>query len=290
MTGVTGGIGAAAAAGRLLGLDERRILVAIGLAAARAAGARETHGTMAKNLVTGFAAEEGLMAAFLAARGIDGPEAPLEGKRGLAALLAPGADLAPLTEELGTRFELLQNAYKPFPSGIVTHAAITGALELAPELGTKAIERVDLKVHPLCLELTGRREPANAVEGTFSVYHWVAVGLLEHAAGIRQFSDALVRDPRVAALRARIAAEADPGLAKDEAEIMVALADGRILRRHVAHALGAIERPPSEEELTQKLRSLVADCLPDRGARLVAASWALADSPDAASITAAACP
>jgi 2-methylcitrate dehydratase PrpD len=287
MTGVVGGIGAAVAAGRLIGLDEGRMIAAIGLAATRAAGHRETHGTMAKNLVTGFAAEEGLMAALLAERGIAGPEAPLEGSRGLSALVAPGADLAPLTDALGERFELMQNAYKPFPSGIVTHAAITGALELAPEIGEAAIERVALTVHPLCLELTGRREPANAVEGSFSVYHWVAVALAERAAGIAQFSDALVQSPRIAALRARIAAVAEPRYRKDEAEIEIALADGRVLRRHVAHALGAIERPPSDDDLTRKLESL-CERLPDRGKRLLAACWDLERSPDAATIVRAA--
>ncbi|MGH7090053.1 MAG: hypothetical protein ACREFQ_14240 [Stellaceae bacterium] len=193
-----------------------------------------------------------------------------------------------MTAGLGSDFELMQNAYKPFPSGIVTHAAITGAAELAPELDADAIERVDLKVHPLCLELCGRREPRNAVEGTFSVFHWVAVALAGRAAGIRQFSDALVRSPRIATLRRRIDAAPEPNYRKDEAEIAVTLANGRVLRRHVAHALGAIERPPSDAKLSAKLKSLVEDRLPDRGERLVALCWSLAELCDAAALVAAA--
>jgi 2-methylcitrate dehydratase PrpD len=246
---------------------------------------------MAKHLVAGCAAEEGLFAAFLARAGVAAPEAPLEGRRGLGALVAPGADFAAMTAGLGTTYELMRNAYKPFPSGIVTHAAITAALELAREAAPDpaAIAKVHIVVHPMCLELCGRRTPASALEGTFSVYHWVAVALVLRAAGIGQFSDATVRDPAVAALRDKIEARADPALAKDEAKIEIALADGRTLRRHVAHALGAVERPPSDDDLSAKLADLVAERLPPPAAqRLARVAWGLAHEPDAASLVAAA--
>ncbi len=293
MTGVTGGIGAAVAAGLVLGLDEERMVWAMALAASRAAGSRETHGTMAKHLVAGCAAEEGLFGAFLAQQGFAAPEAPIEGKRGLGALVAPGADFSALTEGLGTSFELMRNAYKPFPSGIVTHAAITAALELAREAAfdADAIAAARLAVHPMCLELCGRRAPASALEGTFSVYHWVAVALIHRAAGIRQFSDEIVRDRAVGALRERIEARTEPAYRKDEAELEITLRDGRVLRRHVEHALGAVERPPSDDELTQKLADLCADRLPPEGAqRLARIAWGLADEPDAAKLVAAATP
>ncbi|HUZ75835.1 MAG TPA: MmgE/PrpD family protein [Stellaceae bacterium] len=284
LTGLTGGIGAAVAAGRVLGLDETRMLWAIGIAAARAAGARETHGTMAKNLVAAFAAEDGLMAAFLAQQGMEAPETPIEGRRGLGSLVSDGADFTAMTAGLGQDFELMRNAYKPFPSGIVIHAAITGALELArahaPDPGS--ITAVRLTVHPLCLELCGRRTPRTAVEGTFSVYHWVAVALTEREIGIRHFSDAMVNDPAIIALRDRIEARSDPGFRKDEAAITVVLGDGTVCDHHVDHALGAIERPPSDAELGAKLADLVGGILsPARAAELAAACWGLADAPDA---------
>ena len=293
MTGVSGGIGAAVAAGRVLGLDEERMTWAIGLAAARASGSRETHGTMAKNLLPGCAAEDGLTAAYLAQQGMIAPDAPIEGRRGLGAIVAPGADCAAMTEGLGASFELMRNGYKPFPSGIVTHAAITAALELAqgdaPD--PASIAAVHLVVHPLCLELCGRRAPATALEGTFSVYHWVAVALTLRAAGIRQFSDRMVREPGIAALRDRIEARADPAFAKDEAKIELVLRDGRRLRRHVDHALGTIERPPSDDDLTRKLADLVAERLPSEAAtRLARLCWGLAEEPDAAILIAACVP
>lgn len=291
LTGLTGGIGAAVAAGRVLGLDEDRMLWAIGIAAARAAGSRETHGSMAKSLVAACAGEEGLFAAVLAQQGMEAPEAPIEGKRGLGTLVSEGADYAAMTAGLGQSFELMRNAYKPFPSGIVTHAAITGALELACEHRPEpaSIERVRLTVHPLCLELCGRRAPKTALEGTFSVYHWVAVALTARVIGIRHYSDAVVNDAAIAALRDRVEARADPAYRKDEAEVELVLRDGKALKRHVDHALGAIERPPSDPELTAKLADLVGGILPPERADILArACWRLAEAPDARVVLASA--
>jgi 2-methylcitrate dehydratase PrpD len=291
LTGLVGGIGAAVAAGRVLGLDEDRMLWAIGIAAARAAGSRETHGSMSKSLVGAFAGEEGLTAALLAQQGIAAPEEPLEGKRGLGVLVSEGANYAALTDGLGRSFAMTGNAYKPFPSGIVTHAAVTGALELARahRPAPDAIVRVRLRVHPLCLELCGRRAPRSAIEGTFSVYHWVAVALSARSIGIRHYSDAVVADPAIVALRDRVDAVADPSYRKDEADIEIVLRDGAVLRRHVDHALGAIERPPSDADLTAKLLDLVGGVLsPAQANALVQACWGLAEAPDARGIFAAA--
>jgi len=292
LTGVTGGIGAAIAAGRVLGLDEDRMLWAIGIAAARAAGARETHGSMAKSLVSAFAGEEGLEAALLAQQGMEGPEAPIEGRRGLAALVAEGADCSAIAAGLGQSFEMLRNTYKPFPCGIVIHAALTGALELAREHrpDPAAIERVRLAVHPLCLEMCGRRAPRSALEGTFSVYHWVAVAITARAIGIRHYSDAVVNDPAIVALRDRVEARADPGLRRDEATVEIVLRDGTTLARHIAHALGSIERPPSDAELTAKLADLAAGTLtPERIEALTRACWSLGSAPDARLIATLSC-
>ncbi|HZT52306.1 MAG TPA: MmgE/PrpD family protein [Stellaceae bacterium] len=291
LTGLCGGVGAAVAAGRALGLDEDRMLWATGIAAARAAGARETHGSMAKSLVAAFAGEEGLTAALLAQRGMEAPEEPIEGRRGLGGLVSEGAHYAAITDGLGRRFEVLRNAYKPFPSGIVIHAPLTGALELAREHRPEpaAIAAVRLAVHPLCLELCGRRAPRSAAEGTFSVYHWVAVALAERAIGIRHYSDAVVRDPRIVALRDRVEAQADPALRKDEARVELVLRDGTTRARHVAHALGTIERPLSDAELTAKLTDLVSGVLPpERADALARTCWGLAEAPDARALVAAA--
>ncbi len=292
LTGITGGVGAAIAAGRLLGLNEQQMIWAIGLAAARASGTRETHGTMGKNLVQAWTPEEGLQAAFLACRNFTTSEAILEGPRGLGRLYAREANLPALVAGLGEHWELTRNAYKPFPSGIVMHGAVTGALEIARESGPdpQAIQGVDLEVHPLCLHLTGRREPRTALEATFSVYHWVAVALIDRRIGIRQFSDTCVGDPRVVALRDRVQARSNESFGRDEAVVRVRLVDGRALERHVPHAWGSIERPLNDAALNAKLHDLADGVIGESAARLLEnRCWNIEEAPDASVLAAAAC-
>jgi 2-methylcitrate dehydratase PrpD len=292
LTGITGGIGSAIAAGRLLGLSEQQMVWAIGLAAARASGTRETHGTMGKNLVPAWTAEEGLKSAFLARQDFTTSDSILEGSRGLGHLYARETNFPALVAGLGEHWELTQNAYKPFPSGIVMHGAITGALEIAQEWRPDpvAIRRVELEVHPWCLDLTGRREPRTAIEATFSVYHWVAVALIERRISIRQFSDACVANPPVVALRDRIEARSDGAFARDEAMVRVNLSDGRILERHVTHALGSNERPLDDAALSAKLHDLADGAIGESAAMLLQERcWNIEHAPDASAIVAAAC-
>lgn len=285
LTGITGGVGTAVATGRILGLNEQQMIWAIGIAAARASGTRETHGTMAKNLVPAWAAEEGMKAAFLARRDFTASDASLEGPRGLGHLYADKSNFAVLTEGLGERWALQRNAYKPFPSGIVTHGAITGALELAQRhpMAHEDIERVELVVHPLCIELCGRRTPRTAVEGTFSVFHWVAVALLNGVISIRQFSDACVTDPVVIGLRDRVSATTNPQFSKDEAHVRLTLKDGHVFEQHVDHALGSAERPMGDVQLDAKFHDLADGVLGVPAAtQLLIACRTLERLPDAA--------
>jgi 2-methylcitrate dehydratase PrpD len=292
LSGLTGGVGAAIATGRLLGLDEQQMIWAIGLAAARASGPRETHGSMAKNMVMAWAGEEGMRAAFLAARGFSTSDAPIEGPRGLGRLYARDPNYPALVERLGEHWELTRNAYKPFPSGIVTHGATSAALEVAQASrpDPSAIGRIDLIVHPLCLKLTGRREPRTAVEATFSVYHWVALALIDRRIGIGQFTDACVARPEVVSLRDRAHAVADESYRRDEANIKITLGDGRVLEHHVEHALGSFERPMDDATLTAKLHDLVDSVIgAPSGTLLAERCWGIEDEADAACLVAAAC-
>ncbi len=203
ITGTAGVFGAAAAAGRLLGLDERQMCWALGTAATQAAGLREMFGTMCKSLHPGRAAQNGLMSALLAAKNFTSSEQAIEAPRGFGYVASTRFDPKVITEDLGKRYEILSNMYKPYACGLVVHAAIDGCIELAREHGLKPeqIERVDLTVSPLVLELTGKRRPQSGLEGKFSVFHAAAVGIIHGAAREAQFSDESVRDPRVVALR-----------------------------------------------------------------------------------------
>ena len=253
VTGETGPIGAAAAFGRLLGFDEQKMVWAIGLAAAQASGFRATHGSMAGLVVPAIGARSGVAAAMLAAKGFTCSDRILEGDKGFVETFSRGADVNHAVDGLGQRFELLANAYKPYPAGIVAHAAIDACLEIAQQLGPDAeLAEVALKVHPLALALTYRRSPVNPIEAMISLYHWAAVALLRRKAGIAEGRQDCIDDPEVAALRARITAVEDPALGRDEAIAEVKLKDGRSLRSHVVNARGSIVRPLNDAELDAK--------------------------------------
>ncbi|WP_405106896.1 MmgE/PrpD family protein [Micromonospora sp. NBC_01405] len=274
LTGTMGHLGAAVAAGRLLGLDATRMRHAVSLAATQAAGTTEQLGTMSKSMHPGKAAADGVEAALLAAAGFTGPDAPLEGRRGLAALLAPEPDLAEATRELGRAWEIEANAFKPYSCGIVSHPVIDAAIELRDILpGPEVIESVDVVVRPVVLEVMGVEEPEDGLRSKFSVYHCFAVGFLDGGAGPAQYSDARARDESVIALRRKVRASIEPTMPKDACEVTVRTTGGTTHRVSIAHATGSVDRPMSDERLRAKFDLLVRPRLGDRAAALWRTAW-----------------
>jgi 2-methylcitrate dehydratase PrpD len=271
ITGTTGVFGAAAAVGKLLGLDAQRLTWALGLAATQPVGLREMFGTMTKSFHPGRAAQNGFTAALLAEKGYTSSEHGIEAKRGWANVLSVARNYDEITQGLGERYELLVNTYKPFACGIVIHPTIDGCIQLrnAEHLTADRIASVALRVHPLVLELTGKRAPQTGLEGKFSVYHAAAIALIEGAGGAPQFSDRAVTDPTVVALRERVSAEIDPGLAADAARLTIALTDGRVLELFVEHAIGSLARPMSDADLDAKFHGLADPILGREGAQQV---------------------
>jgi 2-methylcitrate dehydratase PrpD len=279
ITATCGVLGAAAAAGKLLGLDARRMGWALGAAATQSSGLIENLGTMSKSVGVGNAARNGLAAALYAERGLSGPDRPLEGPRGFAAVMGDGDgdDLSTIAQGLGDTWELMQNAYKPYPCGVVLHPVIDACLELRPKVGAPPrIDRILLKGHPLLRERADRPAVTTGREAQVSLQHSVAVAFLYGAAGVAQYTDACVNDPAVLALRGKVAAEDDASIPADAAVVSVRTATGELLTAHVAHARGSIARPLSDRELEAKLRELAAYGAPSiETDRLIAALWAI---------------
>jgi 2-methylcitrate dehydratase PrpD len=130
ITGTAGIFGAAAAAGKLLDLNEQQMIWALGTAATQAAGLREMFGSMCKSLHVGRAAQNGLEAALLAARNFTSSDRGIEAARGFAYVLSPARNFAAISEGLGTNYEILENTFKPFACGIVIHPVIDGCIQL----------------------------------------------------------------------------------------------------------------------------------------------------------------
>ncbi len=286
ITGTAGVFGAAAAAGRLLGLSEQQISWALGLAATQPVGLQEMFGTMTKSFHPGRAAQNGLTSALLAARNFTSSSQSLEARYGWGNVLSTSCDYARLTDGLGETYEISVNTYKPFPCGIVMHPTIDGCIRLRTEhrLTADAIERVELKVHPLVLQLTSKKTPLSGLESKFSIYHAASVALIEGAAGIREFSDQAARNAGVIALRDRVTAVVDPVIKEDQVRVTVSMKDGRRLEKFVEHAVGSVEHPMTDSALEAKFSRLADDVLPpDRIRRLIDLCWrvdALKDASD----------
>jgi 2-methylcitrate dehydratase PrpD len=291
ITGTAGVFGAAAAAGKLLGLDEQRMAWALGIAATQSAGLQEMFGSDCKSLHPGRASQNGLGAALLAARGFTSSERAIEAPRGFAHVLSTKFDSKVITDGLGERFELLSNMYKPYACGLVVHAAIDGCITLSREngLAPDAIEAVELTVSPLVQRLTGNANPQTGLEGKFSIYHAVSAAIVHGAAGEAQFSDACVRDPRVVALRKRVSLREDSAIGRTEARVTIRARDGRVLALHVEHALGTLARPMSDADLEAKFRGLAQEALPSAQAEeIIKLCWRVAALEDAGALARAA--
>jgi len=158
ITATCGIFGAAAACARLFGLDAQRTAWALGHPATQSASLVEGIGSMTKSLGVGNAAKNGLAAALFADGRFSGPESPIEGRYGFAAVTSDSADLARITDGIGRRWEVLNNAYKPYPCGVVLFPVIDACLELRARLAPKmeTIDRVVVRGHPLMRERTDR--------------------------------------------------------------------------------------------------------------------------------------
>jgi 2-methylcitrate dehydratase PrpD len=287
ITGTAGVFGAAAAAGKLLGLSEQQMIWALGLAASQPVGLRESFGSMNKSFNPGRAASNGIFAALLASKNYTSSEGMIEAKRGWANTISTKQDYRQITEGLGERYEAALNTYKPFACGIVIHPAIDAAIQLRNEnkLTADQIARIDLKVHPLVLELTGKKTPQIGLEGKFSVYHSVAVAIIEGAAGEKQYSDRAVRDPQIIALRDRVNAIVDPSVKPEQVDMTITLKDGRTLHKHIEHAIGSVEVPMTDQQLEAKFTDLATAVLPAAQVRkLIETCWQVERLPSAAAI------
>jgi len=287
ITGTTGVFGAAAAAGRVLGLSEQQMLWAIGLAAVQPVGLKEMFGTMTKAFHPGRAAQNGLTAAFLASKNFNSSEQALEGKAGWANTLSTKRNYAEITDNLGKTWEAALNTYKPFPCGIVMHPSIDACIQLRNEHSLKPaqIERIELRVHPLALELNGKKTPQSGAEAKYSVYHGAAVAIIFGMAGEKQFSDRVVGDSATIMVRDHVTAVADSSLKEEQAHATVLLKDGRRLEKFIENAIGSVKNPMTDAMLEAKFLDLADGVLPQgKAKRLMDLCWKVETLPNAGNI------
>ena len=264
ITGTAGIFGATAAAGKLLGLDEKHMVWALGIASTQSAGLREMFGSMCKNLHIGRAAQNGLWSALLAAKGFTSSEHSLEAPRGFAHVLGEKPNLDAITDGLGSTFEILRNTYKPFPCGVVIHPIIEGCIKLASpnRLAARDIQRIKLRCNPLVIELTGKQKPTDTLEAKLSVYHSAAAAVLAGKMTEREYSPSSISNEEVLALREKVAVTVDEKIREDETHVAIELKGGETLSCHVDHVIGSSGKPMTDQDIEQKFRGLTEPLLP----------------------------
>ncbi len=268
-TAIDGGVGAAVAAGSLLGLDATGMARAIGIAACQAGGLRIGLGNMIVPLVHAQGAEQGLRAALLAAGGFTAPLNSIDMEQGFADMFSDAPALDYLTEKLGAHYELLGLTYKAFPCGIVAHPVIDAALQLkAKNVDIAAIDRIEARVHPLAVKWTAKPHPRDGNEAQYSLQHWVSVALIRGTASVADVGADRLADPAIHAMRERVTALADEGMSGVSCVFTAVMKNGERITIDVKHCQGSARNPMSDAELEAKFRGLASGILDEAQAGL----------------------
>ena len=266
-TGTAGALAAAAAAGRLLGLNPAAMLDAFGSAGTQAAGLWEflRDAADSKPLHTGKAAANGLIAAYLAADGFTGAKRILEGAQGMGAGMSSDADPARLTDRLGVRWALAETSFKFHASCRHTHPAADALLKAMQDndLTIDDIGSVTALVHQAAIDVLGPvTAPASVHQAKFSMGTTLGLIAAHGRAGMSEFQDGF-DSPEVAAFRARVVMRLDDEVnaaypARWIGKVALETRDGRHIEARVDEPKGDPGNTLSREEIDAKVRGLAA--------------------------------
>lgn len=287
-TGTMGSFAAAAAAGALLGLDEAAFAHALAMAGTFTAGLQQAlrSEAMAKPLHAGRAAEAGLLAAQLAARGVRSSLDILDGEGGLGRAMSTGPDWSQVGITLGQDFHITRLTFKNHIGCGHTFPAVDGALELRREHGFthEDIDRIHLGVYQATLDIAPHVDPQNVDQARVSLHYMVASALVHGSVRLSAFSAERLNDPATRALMQRVTKALDPEIdagfpGRRAARVDITLRDGRRFTHFQPDRKGDPELPLSDVELGDKLIELASPVIGADPARaLLDKLWALDQS------------
>jgi 2-methylcitrate dehydratase PrpD len=264
-TAAMGVFGAAAAAGKLLGLSVEQMVNALGIAFSQSAGNRQciVDGALTKRLQAGQAASSGVFAALLARENFTGAKNIFLGQFGFFRLYQPdGYDVAKLTEGLGHEFRGDELSFKPYACGRPQHAMLDAAIAVRDQLklGTAVelseVAEVTVTCPATVVEeqfrgATHKRRPTQIVEAQFALPYLIASALVHGRVGITEVAD--IHNAQVLGLAARMSGIVDE---PDKSGVTLSLRDGRRASATVGRPLGSPDNQLSADQLATKF----ADC------------------------------
>ena len=293
-TGTCGTFGAAAAAGKLLGLDRDQLVAAFGSAGTQAAGlwAFLAEGTMSKQLHPAKAAADGVLSALLAQQGFSGASRIFEGEKGFCRAMAQDADLARLTDALGKPpFRILDTCFKTHAACYHIHSAIDAALQICREhtVAGNGVQSLTARLYGVAVDLLGNVQPTGPYAAKFHVPFCLASAVQYGSVGLEAFTEERLASPVLRDLMAKVTLAHDPDLDKDHparfpaiVEIVTKAGDKHSVR--VDHPKGDSKNPMTSEELVAKFHRLAAAWPEERRKRMVEQAMALEQVDNAATL------
>jgi 2-methylcitrate dehydratase PrpD len=281
-TGTLGTMGAAGGAANILGLSAEETAHALGIAASMAAGLRQNFGRDTKPLHAGRAAQNGVTAAMLAARGFTADPDILEAPFGFLSVYSgpDGSRVERLVPQENGEFEVAAPGFqtKIYPSCASTHTALDAMLSLIAEhdIDASRVTGIDVAVVHLTPKILIHTNPTEGLQGKFSMQYCMARALTSRFLGVGHFTDEAVRDPAIRRLMGLVTMHVDDGLdaawTADRPRpviLTVTLDDGRVLERRVDIPTGLPEKPATAAQVEAKYRDLAVPVLGDDGAQRV---------------------
>jgi len=272
--GLTGTFGAAVAAGRLLGLNEKKMVHALGIAGSYSGGliefSRCQEGAMVKRLHLGKAAEGGVTAALLASRGFAGPESILEGKFGFCQTFSDAPKLSYLTHRLGREFESMNICIKRCACHINAHAPIEALQQLRDQVNFKPEDIREILVGGIEKLVTHHAiyQPKDLMMAQYSIPFCVALSLYFDPTDPASFDEKKLKDKKILDMMSKIRLKVDREIEEKDwdraARVTVALANKQRESSLVIHFKGAPKNPMSQSEVEDKARKLTRAILPER--------------------------
>src|SRR5712671_2470814 len=290
-TGTCGPFGSAAACAKLLRFDVSKTLNVFGLAASQSGGLRENFGTMTKPFQAGRAAESGLESAELIALGWSAAEQILEADRGFFHAFGGSYDPGAIVGRLGKPWTFVSPgiSLKPYPSGSLTHPAMTELMRLieANDIQANQVEKVDVGANHNMTTTLLHHQPKTGLEAKFSMEFCLAILLLERKAGLGEFSEKVVHRPDVQEMIRKINFYVDPeaesaGFDKMTSILKIHLKDGRMITGRADFAKGSPANPMTFEEAATKFRGCAeyAGCSKSKAEKIISFVRTLDSVPD----------
>jgi 2-methylcitrate dehydratase PrpD len=275
LTTLFGFLGAAGAAGRMLGLGEEKIVNGLGIAYHQCSGNGQCviDGALTKRMGPGFSVKGGITAALLAEKGVTGARNCLEGEWGLYKLYLHGNyDAKALTKDLGKYFEGINVAIKPYPCCRGIHPAIDAALALVKEHHIKAedVQKIVLSVSKehyqlLCEPEEAKLKPRTPVDAQFSIPWGVATAIVRKQVTLDDFTEMAIKSQEILKVTQKMSVKVDTRLNRPDkiepTSVELTTKQGKVYTKEIEEPLGSLGRPMSFDDCARKFR----DCAKDLG-------------------------